>query len=147
MSPEKDKELCEKYPKIFINRNSKISKNPISWGITCGDGWFEILNTACSLIQDRCDLVYKREGKDIQVIALQIKEKFGSLRFYVVGGDDYIRGIIAMAESSSTKICEDCGDAGKLYNEGWWITQCEKCRKKYFEVYSNVDKQKKESEI
>lgn len=146
MSPERDKELCEKYPKIFIDRNSKTSNYPISYGITCGDGWFNILDVACALIQQRCDLVHEKEDKNIQVRALQIKEKFGSLRFYTVGGDDYIHGIIATVESLSSKICEDCGDLGELHSEGWWVTQCEKCRKKYFEMRSNADKQKKESE-
>jgi hypothetical protein len=140
MSPEKDKQLSEKYPKIFVNRNSGESRYPIAWGLACGDGWFNILDTACSLIQARCDRMQEREAKDTQVVALQVKEKFGSLRFYVMGGDDYTDGIVATVESLSNKICEDCGDVGELYTNGWWVTQCEKCRKKHLEKNPHIIK-------
>jgi hypothetical protein len=140
MSPEKDKELCEKYPRIFENRNSKESRYPIAWGVTCGDGWFDVMDSACYLIQTHCDRTQEKYNKDIQVVALQVKEKFGSLRFYVAGGDDYTDGVIAMAESLSNKICENCGNAGRLYSEGYWVTQCEECRKKYLEKNSHIIK-------
>lgn len=137
MTPEKDLQLCEKYPKIFEYRNSADKRYPISWGISCADGWFNIIDEACRLIQNRCDLIKDRENKDIQVSAVQIKEKFGSLRFYVIGGDEYTDGVISMAEGLSAKVCEDCGDSAELYTGGWWMTQCEKCRRKYIEKNSN----------
>lgn len=145
VSPEKDKRLVEKYPKIFDKRND--SKYPISYGFSCDDGWFNILDGACSLIQSRCDRIQRKEGKDIQVVAIQVKEKFGSLRFYTTGGDDYTSGIIAMAECLSSKICERCGDTGELYTNGWWVTQCETCRKKYFETRSKSTDKTEAGEI
>jgi hypothetical protein len=57
------------------------------------------------------------------VVATQVKEKFGGLRFYYTGGDDKIRGMVFMAESMSYKICEVTGNRGFLHQKmGWFKT-------------------------
>lgn len=61
-----------------------------------------------------------------QVVATQVKEKFGGLRFYFSGGDDYIEGLVQMAELMSERTCEICGDKGKHYSGGWIKTLCNK---------------------
>jgi hypothetical protein len=73
---------------------------------------------------------YKYEKKVIpQVVAHQVKEKFGTLRFYHSGGDDEISGMIQLAEALTYHICEDCGrfhnDVGQT--TGWIHTVCPKC--------------------
>lgn len=73
------------------------------------------------------------EGKLKQVevptfVASQVKEKFGTLRFYYSGGDDYIDAIVRFAESMSGKVCEVCGAPGKLGGHGYISTKCEKHR-------------------
>jgi hypothetical protein len=60
-----------------------------------------------------------------QVVATQVKEKFGTLRFYYYGGDDYCRGAESMAASMTARTCEDCGNPGKLLTQGWHRTLCE----------------------
>lgn len=60
-----------------------------------------------------------------QVTLDQVKEKFGTLRFYYSGGDDYIRGLVSMAESMSGSTCEECGNIGKSVGGGWITTLCE----------------------
>lgn len=59
------------------------------------------------------------------VQAVQVKEKFGTLRFYIDYGDDYVNGLIAMAESMSSVICETCGKPGQLRYNGWIRTACD----------------------
>lgn len=59
-----------------------------------------------------------------QVVAEQVKEKFGGLRFYYRGGDTFIEGIAAMAESMSYVTCEECGNPGKPNTSGWIRTLC-----------------------
>lgn len=61
-----------------------------------------------------------------QVVATQVKEKFGTLRFYYNGGDSIIDGMVRMAESMSGVTCEKCGDVAKLRGNGWWYTACDK---------------------
>jgi hypothetical protein len=59
-----------------------------------------------------------------QVVAVQVKEKFGTLRFYVNGGDDTTRGMIQMAEAMTAVTCEECGAPGTTGGRGWIRTLC-----------------------
>jgi hypothetical protein len=73
-----------------------------------------------------------------QVTLDQVKEKFGTLRFYYTGGDEYISGLVSMAESMSGVICEECGNPATTEspkNEdgtigGWIRTECKPCADK-----------------
>ncbi len=60
-----------------------------------------------------------------QVVAMQVKEKFGTLRFYYSGGDDFVRGVAYMAESMSAVTCETCGAPGSARGGGWIRTMCD----------------------
>lgn len=60
-----------------------------------------------------------------QVVAEQVKEKFGTLRFYYDGGDDYVQGLVSMAESMSSITCETCGTLGRIREGGWIRTLCD----------------------
>ena len=56
----------------------------------------------------------------------QIKEKFGSLRFYMSHEDDYITGATTMIEYLSNSVCEICGSYGSSKQIGGWVqTLCE----------------------
>ena len=133
MREELDNKLCEKYPKIFADRNRPMTETCMCWGFECGDGWFNIIDQLCSNIQHHIDWKNRTEGKVAQVVAEQVKEKFGTLRFYVRGGDDYTNGLISMAESMSSVTCEECGNLGKTSGTGWVSTLCEEHRKKQYE--------------
>lgn len=122
MSPELDKQLVEKYPLIFANRFGSPHQTGMCWGFECGDGWYDLIDTLCASIQNRCNV-----AAIPQVIATQVKEKFGGLRFYFTGGDYFIDGMVEVVEELSTKICDTCGDRGKcITDQGWWYTACEK---------------------
>lgn len=60
----------------------------------------------------------------------QIKEKFGTLRFYYDGGDEVIQGMVSFAEALSGNICEMTGEAGSLCKKGkglsWYKTLSER---------------------
>lgn len=69
---------------------------------------------------------WQKEIKEIpQVVAVQVKEKYGTLRFYVNYEDGYIRGLISMAESMSGRTCEVCGNPGTRRDGGWIQTLCD----------------------
>lgn len=56
----------------------------------------------------------------------QVKEKFGTLRFYAPG-NERINRLIRFAEIMSERTCEDCGDYGKTESaNGWMSTVCKK---------------------
>ena len=60
-----------------------------------------------------------------QVVAEQVKEKYGTLRFYYDGGDAYISGMVTLAEAMSAVCCELCGAPGLIRDGGWVRTLCE----------------------
>ncbi len=124
MSPELDALLCEKYPKMMVNRNLPMTETAMCWGFDCGDGWFEILNQLMGNIQHHIDWRNKKEEVVPQVTLDQVKEKFGTLRFYYTGGDDVIDGMVRMAESMSGVTCETCGSPGQRRGGGWITTLC-----------------------
>ncbi len=62
-----------------------------------------------------------------QVTLDQVKEKFGTLRFYYSGGDDYISGMVSLAESMTGVTCESCGNVGERRGGGWVHTYCTPC--------------------
>jgi hypothetical protein len=58
-------------------------------------------------------------------VAIQVKEKFGGLRFYVQAATDKHYNYISFAESMSYRTCESCGADGKTYTDGWHTTLCD----------------------
>jgi len=58
-------------------------------------------------------------------VAVQVKEKFGGLRFYVHAATDKHHSYISFAESMSYRTCEDCGAPGQTYTDGWHTTLCD----------------------
>ena len=107
--------------KIIFNLSNKVLKNKRRYKF---NEW----------IGKMFDKLEKEEyEKFTQVVASQVKEKYGGLCFYYYGGDDYIDGMVSFAEQMSYKICEICGtnqNVGKT--KGWVVTICKKCYKKKY---------------
>jgi hypothetical protein len=136
--------LFEKYPNLFSNRTKTPMESCMSWGCEVGNGWYDILSSLCWMIKQHEDNILERikiinkvgtqnDKEDLEYFPVkfdQIKEKFGGLRVYFSGGDEYIEGLVSMAESFSYQICEECGEKGKPNKGGWISTLCENCRHK-----------------
>jgi len=135
MTNDEDQALCQKYPKIFKNRNGSIKETCMAWGFECGSGWFDIIDILCHEIQQHVDWKSKNlsdeEIDNLQVVADQVKEKFGTLRFYYSGGDDVIEGMVSMAESMTHRTCEDCGCPGEQRSGSYVRTLCKTCDDKW----------------
>ena len=127
MKQELDTLLCERYPKLMVNRNLPMQETCMCWGFDCGDGWFNILDQLMGNIQHHIDWKNKKEEVVAQVTLDQVKEKFGTLRFYYTGGDDVIDGMVRMAESMSGVTCEECSAPANTHGPGWIRTICEPC--------------------
>lgn len=174
MSPELSKQLCEKYPNIFLTQELGTS-----FGFECGDGWYKVIDALCMAltytyttsikvdeedgkrlgiepltaihVDNRKETLYSFVVNPPQVVASQVKEKFGTLRFYIgyrldpilreLKGSgkypeidkvlksyyDYYDGIIHMAEIMSSMTCEETGKDGELHvsnggKNGWYKT-------------------------
>ncbi len=98
-----------------------LERIPDGWGrwIRCGPGWYPIL----------AELDERLREIDPDYRVLQVKEKFGTLRFYWSGrnreaGDRVVRE----AEAASARTCELCGEPGKLrIRRTWMQTVCNSC--------------------
>ena len=66
------------------------------------------------------------EAKDQVPVAVQVKQKFGGLRFYVNRASNEQYSLISFAERMSYKTCEVCGSmqGTQLYETGWHKTLC-----------------------
>jgi len=117
--------LMKKYPKIFRQKDLSMKETAMYWGVECGPGWYNLIDTLCYSLQKLTD----KKGHP-QVEFTQVKEKFGSLRIYTQGGSDLQWELISFAEDLSKKICEKCGKPGQLRNDGWMITLCDDCQKR-----------------
>jgi len=114
---ELDKKLCQKYPKIFVNRDKPSSESAMHAGFMCEDGWFELIDQLCARLK-----AIQAETQ-ISITAVQVKEKFGMLRFYAsvdVSSSnlnkkdreiwyDLIYDVVRSYEDKSQHICEVCG--------------------------------------
>ena len=129
MKQELQDKLFEKYPKIFRQKGLPMQQTCMCWGICCGDGWYNIIDTLCHNIQSHVVV----RGEDVGVEATQVKEKFGGLRFYYDGGDSFVRGLCLMAEGLSCRTCEECGSPGTQNEKGWINTLCNPCREELME--------------
>lgn len=139
MKAELEQTLVEKYPKIFqVSEDRKLYPFPM-FGIECQSGWYNILNALCFQIQHHIDWNNSQRERLLesnpynikipdeiaQVVVTQVKEKFGTLRFYYDGGDEQIHGMARMAEAMSAVTCETCGNSGKFRGRGWYYTACD----------------------
>lgn len=72
--------------------------------------------------------IHQEKYKIDQIEAIQVKEKFGGLRFYTNYYNEEINGAIALSNLMSYKTCETCGITQNVtQSKGWIVTLCKKC--------------------
>jgi len=114
--------LKESYPEIL----------PEKFHFECGDGWFLILNGAFREMMSIKSMTRFKDALYPEV--MQIKEKFGTMRFYIApldGGQEYydrIYTIVTMAETLSHRTCESCGRAAFPQDQRWMKVHCKWCQ-------------------
>lgn len=123
---DKWEDLAKKHPAMFEH---------LIWPPECGKGWERLLDNLMTDIEG----VLSNTAPEAVFRVMQIKEKFGGLRFYAeVRGFDTvpddvqsIYDLIMVAEQTSTTICEFCGKDGSLRRDRRWVrTLCDTHAKK-----------------
>ncbi len=171
MKEELDKQLCDKYPNIFRNRNASIQESCMAWGMECGDGWYDIIDHLCYAATHTWTTSIEIDEEDAKklliekskyngcyfleipaptMVADQVKQKFGTLRFYYTLEFEpniqelykskkypdltevieryraFFDGIVHMAEIMSSRTCEITGKKGEMcVRGGWYKALCE----------------------
>ena len=85
MREELDKKLCEAFPNLYRDRHGDKTQTNMRWGFP-GDGWFDLLWECSEKIE--AEILKMPEAKRKECRAAQVKEKFGTLRFYMYSGSD-----------------------------------------------------------
>lgn len=143
MSPEKTKKLFDRFPKLYCGKTKPITESLMMFGFECGDGWFDLIAELSQRIDDIAKATNMSD--DDYPEAMQVKEKFGGLRFYIGPSTDEVFAAIDEAEAKSVKVCETCGKPGRQVNSKLWpldsppgepismggmiVTICEACEK------------------
>jgi hypothetical protein len=91
-------------PRLF-DRGDNGQILPPPCGIGCPPGWQPMVLALLSYLNN----------SEHEIRVEQVKEKFGSLRFYCAGANEYQRAVIAATELLSTITCERTGEPGSLY--------------------------------
>ena len=106
--------------------NAKRLKTKGWYGCIAPDGWKDIVLKADAM------LAYIDPDYEIH----QIKEKFGTLRYYFGTTTEYdsiqyriMEAITESAEAKSARVCEVCGKWGEIdWEQSWVRTLCEEHR-------------------
>jgi hypothetical protein len=118
----------ERWEKEIEERLDPEWRKPINLpnAISVGEGWKTIV----------CDLIDRLDQIGVPYKILQVKEKFGTLRFYVdkEGEAGGFSEAIEKAMKASAITCEDCGARGKLRGDAWVRTLCVPCNKKFLKA-------------
>lgn len=121
MKKELEEQLVSIAPYMFrYDGWNDESKSLMVYGFCCDNGWFGLLK---ELIEGIAKIDTNKEVK-----VGQVKEKFGTLRFYLDGGESKeVSKLIRIAEDKSAVTCEYCGAPGVIRKGGWLVTLCDKC--------------------
>jgi hypothetical protein len=150
MNDELAEQLYKNNPILFENNELSID---------VGDGWFTIIDTLCSCICSEVDklngeLTVCTDEKQMRQLytklvdarnrlprLVQIKEKFGELRFYYsrnAENSERIDALVSFAEDMCSRTCSYCGSPGKKLRQGektgWVSVICEGCQGTNFKI-------------
>lgn len=122
MDDKLEQQIIDIMPYAFKYKGwDNITESLMRYGLSVGNGWYGILE---ELVKGIAAL-----DKDKEVKVFQVKEKFGSLCFYLGSGNtDAIHALISKASAKSSVTCESCGGLSKIKSDGGWLTSiCDKC--------------------
>lgn len=120
MREELEQKLFDEFPNLY-KPDKTLQRNLMDFGFMIGDGWFDIIYRLSK------DLSCLELPDDFEVV--EVKEKFGGLRFY--GNYNLVEHYdrIDKAERESYRTCEVCGKEGTPREDGWVKTLCYECYK------------------
>lgn len=127
----KNKKLVERYP--FLLPRDVFTYEPLedydySWTELddMPNGWKKAFGE--QMCKEICEDLKASNIKDYRI--LQIKEKYGTLRWYGSVETDRLCGIIHKYENLSMVTCISCGKPAAKISKGWISPFCDKCAKK-----------------
>ena len=143
MGLELTQSLYDDFPALFQRHTLAMNQSCMYFGIQVLSGWYQILYRLSSSISA---VVSEKKLDPQEYCYEQIKEKFGLLRVYMVGGRTEEMGqAIRRAEEESARTCEVCGREGQLSNKGWMRVRCNDCEERREQEQRERKRERKES--
>ena len=121
MRDDLDKKLCSDFPLLYRDRRANMTTTCMCWGFP-GDGWEPLIRRLSEKLEAAISAM-PVEARDA-CCASQVKEKFGTLRFYMSSSTEEMESWITQAEDESARTCEECGAPGELRGRSWVYTAC-----------------------
>jgi len=115
MRKDLEEKLAKRFPSWFIV-NGDVRHSLMPFGFEHGDGWYNILWRLCVDLEPLVAELEKETSERFEVV--QVKQKLGTLRFYVSHHTDPIDKRIAEAQEESSRTCEVCGQPGRQRETG-----------------------------
>ena len=121
MRKDLDDKLTKDFPNLYRHRHDPNNRHGLRYGFACGNGWYPLIRRVSSKLEKL--ILQLPENKRKFYHAVQVKQKFGTLRLYMYDRTKEMRELIESAESESMHVCEICGRKGVLRDEpGQWVT-------------------------
>lgn len=110
------------------NYESIIERCPLLYRhinqIECGPGWVGIIGALSDKLEKKLESYLSVWKEDELPHAVQVKEKYGKLRFCTSTCTEEMDKIVDEYEAMSAKTCEVCGKPGTLQNKGCLVVRC-----------------------
>ncbi len=122
MNKKLERSLMDDFPKLFPGGRSARG-SILFFGFECEDGWYDLIRELAEKITPLLTNCPEFPGDLMHTV--QVKEKFGTLRFYMNCETNAISKLIEEYEVKSSHICEYCGKSGSTRPGGWVRTLCD----------------------
>jgi len=127
MRKELDEALVKDFPLTF--QRDANGREPWSmFGFEVGDGWEPSIRKTAEKLEPLVKAAIEKDPEGYEggyYRTTQLKEKYGTGRWYVSGTDE-MYALVEAWESETENICEECGQPGKLRGKMWYYTRCYK---------------------
>lgn len=108
MRIELDEALCRDFPLLYADRHADMRSTCMCWGFDVPDAWEPIIRG----LSEKLERLIEQEIKDGNVDttfghmrAAQVKEKYGTLRFYMTSQTEQMNEAIRQAEEEIRVLC------------------------------------------
>lgn len=164
MNKEHSNELLKLGKILYADKDKSSTETLMCFGFDCGDGWYYSLRDL-TIKLEALNILYR--NYNFQIKAFQVKEKFGTLRFYyhiiptsdILSEEDgivmnYVEQLVDNyiddAEKRCENVCEECGKQfydfnknDRVITKGWIRILCKDCAEKLGNEYYTSEEEMK----
>ena len=144
-SPDHKRWLLMEYPWLAMDEREAVNyldvkDDDILTYIDCApEGWRKLCEDLCAELK----MLLKKANCEDEYVIVQVKEKFGSLRWYDNGVSEEFweeyRELISKYERLSKRTCCVCGAPATKISTGWICPFCDKCAKDINDNFKDIE--------